>query len=168
MLWLKVHSHLLLRACLLATTSSLSGPTDFPLWSAVQGACSSLAPCTSVLLSKHFPIRFHVTLPLRPCGLIMWSKGKCNFETYTRKSITKDAAEQSHENLQKVYWTDSVGLKKMLFFGAFFFWGGGGGGGTGGPASITILMFRLVALIRAKKLFCLQPLIVFHSMWMVT
>ena len=66
----------------------------------------------------------------------MWSKGKCNFETYIRKSITQDAAEQSHENLQKVYWTDSVGLKKMLFFWVFFgfvfFFLGGGGGGAGG------------------------------------
>ena len=29
--------------------SSLSGLTNFPMWSVVQGACSSLAPCTSVV-----------------------------------------------------------------------------------------------------------------------
>ena len=52
MLRLKVQSHRLLRACLLgskaATTSSLSGPTDFPLWSAVKRVCSALAPKTVI------------------------------------------------------------------------------------------------------------------------
>ena len=48
-LWLKVHSHLLLRACLLGSKRKLvRSYLDFVLWSAIQGACSSLAPCTSV------------------------------------------------------------------------------------------------------------------------
>ena len=50
MLWLKVHSHLLLRACLLSSKRKLvRSNLDFLLWSAIQGACSSLAPCTSVV-----------------------------------------------------------------------------------------------------------------------
>ena len=53
-LWLKVHSHLLLRACLLGSKGSyllklVRSDLDFLLWSAIQGACSSLAPCTSVV-----------------------------------------------------------------------------------------------------------------------
>ena len=53
-LWLKVHSHLLLRACLLGSKVSyylqlVRSILDFPLWSVVQGACSSLALCTSVV-----------------------------------------------------------------------------------------------------------------------
>ena len=54
MLWLKVHSHLLLRACLLGSKRKLPpqavrSDLDFLLWSAIQGACSSPAPCTSVV-----------------------------------------------------------------------------------------------------------------------
>ena len=52
MLWLKVHSHLLLRTCLLGSKRRIQlirSYLDFPLWSAIQGACSSLAPCTSVI-----------------------------------------------------------------------------------------------------------------------
>ena len=54
MLWLKVHSHLLLRACLLGSKRSyhlklVRSDLDFLLWSAIQGACSSLAPCTSIV-----------------------------------------------------------------------------------------------------------------------
>ena len=52
-LWLKVHGHLLLRACLLGSKRKLPplvrSDLDFPLWSAFQGACSSLALCTSVV-----------------------------------------------------------------------------------------------------------------------
>ena len=52
MLWLKVHSHLLLRACLLGSKRKLPpqacqvqpGPP-----SVIQGTCSSLAQCTSVV-----------------------------------------------------------------------------------------------------------------------
>ena len=52
LLWLKVHSHRLLRTCLLGSKRKLPSPacqiwwTSFPLWSAFQGACSLLAPCT--------------------------------------------------------------------------------------------------------------------------
>ena len=52
MLWLKVHSHLLMRACLAKGSYHLQlvrSNLDFPLWSAIQGVCSSLAPCTSVV-----------------------------------------------------------------------------------------------------------------------
>ena len=53
-LWLKVYSHLLLRACLFGSKRKhnlqlVMSDLDFPLWSAIQGACSSLAPCTSVI-----------------------------------------------------------------------------------------------------------------------
>ena len=53
-LWLKVHSHLLLRACLLGSKRKLppqacQSDLDFLLWSAIQGTCSSLAPCTSIV-----------------------------------------------------------------------------------------------------------------------
>ena len=53
-LWLEVHSHLLLRACLLVAKGSyyrqlVRSDLDFLLWSAIQGACTSLAPCTSVV-----------------------------------------------------------------------------------------------------------------------
>ena len=53
-LWLKVHSHLLLRACLLEAKGSyhlqlVRSDLDFLLWSAIQRVCSSLAPCTSVV-----------------------------------------------------------------------------------------------------------------------
>ena len=46
-LWLRVHSHLLLRACL--HLKLVRSDLDFLLWSAIQGACSSLALCTSVV-----------------------------------------------------------------------------------------------------------------------
>ena len=54
MLLLKVHSHRLLKLCLLGSKRKLQPPAcqvrlDFPLWSAVQGSCSSLAPCKSVI-----------------------------------------------------------------------------------------------------------------------
>ena len=53
MLWLKVHSRQLLRACLLGSKRKLPPSAcqvwQTPLQSAVQGACSSLAPCTSVI-----------------------------------------------------------------------------------------------------------------------
>ena len=57
MLWLKVHSRWLLRACLLGTCVAkgsyhlqlVRSDLDFPLWSAVQEACSSLALCTSII-----------------------------------------------------------------------------------------------------------------------
>ena len=54
MLWLKVHSHLLLRACLLGSKRKLPPqacqirPGPLP-WSTIQGACSSLAQCTAVV-----------------------------------------------------------------------------------------------------------------------
>ena len=53
-LWLKVHSHLLLKACLLGSKRSyhlklVRSDLDFLLWSAIQVACSSLAPCKSVV-----------------------------------------------------------------------------------------------------------------------
>ena len=52
MSWLIVYSQLLLRACLLGSKRKLSPPACqvwLGLWSAVQGACSSLAPFTSVI-----------------------------------------------------------------------------------------------------------------------
>ena len=54
LMWLKVHSHRLLRTCLLGSKRKLSPPAvrsdmDFPLWSAVQGVCSFLVLCTSVI-----------------------------------------------------------------------------------------------------------------------
>ena len=52
MLWLKVHSHRLLTACLLGSKRNLPSPAcqvQLALWSAIQGACSSLATCTSVI-----------------------------------------------------------------------------------------------------------------------
>ena len=55
-LWLKVHSHQLMRACLLGSKRKLIPPnchvptwTALYVWSAIQGACSYLAPCTSVI-----------------------------------------------------------------------------------------------------------------------
>ena len=50
-LWLRVHSHRLLRACLLGSyhLKLVRSDLDFLMRSAIQGACSSLAPCTSVV-----------------------------------------------------------------------------------------------------------------------
>ena len=65
-LWLKVYSHRLLRACLLGSKRSLS---DFPVWSAVQEACSSLAPCTSVVrvfFERLSPLHFLCSQCLQP------------------------------------------------------------------------------------------------------
>ena len=48
MFWLKVHSHRLLRACLLGSKRKLPLPAC-QVRLVVQGACSSLAQCTSVI-----------------------------------------------------------------------------------------------------------------------
>ena len=50
----KVHSHWLLRACLQVANGSyhlqlVRSDLDFLFWSAIQRACSYLAPCTSVI-----------------------------------------------------------------------------------------------------------------------
>ena len=73
MLWLRVRSHLLLRACLLGSKRKrnhlklVRSDLDFLLWSAIQGACSFLALCTSVvrvLFQALEPIAFLVHLVL--------------------------------------------------------------------------------------------------------
>ena len=71
-LWLKVQSHRLQRAYLLDSKRCYHLQfvrSDFPLWSAVQGACSFLAPCTSVirvLCQVLEPTAFLVHLVLAP------------------------------------------------------------------------------------------------------
>ena len=77
-----------------------------------------------------FPPQVHLTLPIWAHSFFVWEQAKTYiFNLYRKREYPRIAyrhrcaAEQSHENLHKVYWTHSAGLRHC-------FW----------PTEITILM----------------------------